>query len=114
MKGSGLPYPPQAVLDEQMHQTKLAVILDPDEMQAFALYDLVDETRGTSEAVDGGILEVAGKMFLWDGFYSRNAAVGFMPVDFLEYGLASYFDAVAAPGHDYYLSTDEVLAIAEL
>ena len=78
MKGSGLPYPPQAVLDEQMHQTKLAAILDPAEsfdalrraffaptmevcgMQAFALYDLVDETRGTSEAVDGGILEVAG------------------------------------------------------
>ena len=31
MKGSGLPYPPQAVLDEQMHQTKLAAILDPAE-----------------------------------------------------------------------------------
>jgi hypothetical protein len=37
-----------------------------------------------------------------------------MPADFLEYGLAGYFDAVAEPGHDSYLSTDEVLAIAEL
>ena len=94
VKGSGLPYPAQAVLDEHMHQTKLAAILDPDEsfdalrraffaptmevcgMQAFALYDLVDETRGTSEAVDGGILEAAGKLFRLDDFYNRNAAVG--------------------------------------
>ena len=76
-------------------------------MQAIALYELVDETRGTSEAVDEGILEVAGKLFLLDDFYSRNADVGSMPADFLEYGLASYFDAVAAPVHDYYLSTDE-------
>ena len=86
VKGSGLQYPPQAVLDDQMHQTKLAAILDPDDsfdalrraffaptmevcgMQAFALYDLVNETRGTSEAVDGGILEVAGKLFLLDAF----------------------------------------------
>ena len=37
-----------------------------------------------------------------------------MSADSLEYGLANYFDAVAAPGHDYYLSTDKVLAIVEL
>jgi hypothetical protein len=78
------------------------------------LYDLVNDTRGACNAVDLGIIDIADQLFLLDNFYRHHADLGSMPADYLEYGLAGYFDAVAAPGHDYYLSTDEVLAIAEL
>jgi hypothetical protein len=104
VKGSNCPYPQQAFLDERMHHTKLAAILDPDEafdalrhaffapatrvcgQNASRLYELVNDTRGACDAVDGGIIDIADQLFLLDDFYRHNADLGSMPADFLEYG----------------------------